>query len=75
MCNMFLYGLFSSLFNDDGKRKHKGDRVKLNHGTRKPRKVHFPCETSGCNNYYNVTYRDTNNKCNICRKKEKKERE
>ena len=43
--------------------------------TKIPRDTHVPCETKGCTNYYNVTYRNTNNKCNICRKKEKKERE
>jgi hypothetical protein len=47
----------------------------IRHYTKKPKEHHIPCETEGCKNYYNLTYRDTNNKCNICRKKEKKERE
>ena len=72
---MFLYGLFSSLFNDDGKRKHKGDRVKLNHGTRKPKNVHVPCIIKGCSNFYNSTYKETDSKCRPCRNKDKKERE
>lgn len=45
----------------------------IKHYTKKPKDNHARCETFGCKNYYNVTYRGTNNKCSPCRRKERRE--
>ena len=36
---------------------------------RKPTENHVPWETTGCGNYYNVTYRNTGQRCKPCRSK------
>ena len=40
-------------------------------GTKKPTVNHIPCKTKGCNNYFNVKYKDANGYCRLCNKKRK----
>ena len=41
------------------------------HHTKKPNLNHQPCINKGCNNFYNVLYRNTKEMCNPCRMKDK----
>ena len=34
-------------------------------------KVHYPCTTKRCNNYFNAYYKNQNGLCNVCNEKRK----
>jgi len=37
------------------------------HHTKKPTELHRSCETKGCLNYYNISYKNTKHRCKPCR--------
>lgn len=41
-------------------------------GTKKPHENHAPCLTRGCENFFNITYKNTDGLCKSCRKNNKK---
>ena len=42
---------------------------------KRPAYSHAPCETKGCINYYNTTYKDADGYCKSCKKRRKDEQE
>ena len=53
-----------------------GVNMKEFQGWRKrPAYSHAPCETKGCINYYNTTYKDADGYCKSCKKRRKDEQE
>ena len=41
----------------------------MKHYTKRPKDIHVPCETKGCNNYFNMYYKNANGYCKICNEK------
>ena len=47
--------------------------MKSKHHTQKPKTNHAPCEKKGCDNYFNINYKQNNGKCKPCNKRRNNE--
>ena len=45
--------------------------MKLAHGTRNPKSMHYPCANKECTNLFNSSYKNSNGYCSLCNRNRK----